>query len=267
MHDSDNLRLPDDVQHSSFETRAQLLYRNWDVLHSVNTFSQIQTRLEQLDHGAHFLLAVLRSAYANTSPVTTLTFGETKSSFWQFLVGYGSFVDSISDVHLMVPLCVVTIEYFLVRTLGHWVHYLALHNMGLSDILDINPPNNIHCIPLFIHGTNFALRLSFADLQADTQCSFSTDDNRNYWHLIFPTSMCAGLALLRHADIFVTLHKSSAEVQCEICERWVHLLACMFLPVTAKINKMSVNQRIMALVQPNSATFDNAEHYESLTQQ
>lgn len=67
----------------------------------------------------------------------------------------------------------------------------------------------------------------------------------------------SSLALLRRAELFVTSPKSPAEVQYEISERWVQLLACMFLANDVNVTSLSVNQRVMALVKLNPSIFDN----------
>lgn len=132
VHEANVFLLDTAAEARSFADRAQLLYHNWNVLHFFSNVDQLRALIAQLHPDSHFLLL---------------------------------------ELSIIVPLSVVTIEYILVRTLGQWVQYFALHNVVMSDVLDISPLLNtitfaalhstVHpcynvCIASIIELVNFA---------------------------------------------------------------------------------------------------------------
>jgi hypothetical protein len=135
-------------QHLTFEQRANLLYLDWDVLHSFSTLPDIQKWLESLSKADHLLLFHLHAAYWVATPNATLSFGQTKAKFWNAVNNAGAFIDDLFVVQHDVPLVAVTVESFLVRTVGQCVQFLSRHHLTVSDIWNVPFENLPYCAAL-----------------------------------------------------------------------------------------------------------------------
>ena len=136
-HADDGLYLSSHYHNLTFEQRADLLYVHWDALHALRSVLEIKQWLESLSQSDHLLLIQLHAAYWVTTPVVTITFGATKSRFWNAVNNAGSFVNGAFVIQRDVPLTSVTVESLLVRTIGQWVQYLARHELTVFQIWDV----------------------------------------------------------------------------------------------------------------------------------
>ena len=133
--------LPQELQDSTFEQRAQLLYLNWDVLHGVTALPDIKTWLESLTNEDHLLLVHLFAAYWVTTPVVTFSFGRAKAQFWDAVNHAGTFVKGQFVVTTDVPLASVTVESFLVRTVSQCFQFLSRHHLSVASFWDVSLEN------------------------------------------------------------------------------------------------------------------------------
>ena len=137
-HVDDESLLPDHEQQLDFNKRAQLLYSNWNVMHSFTTLLEIKTWLEQLQKDKHLLLVHLHAAYYNVDATGSITFGQAKKQFWQCLSSLSTFDDGILLAREWPALSVVRIELFLVYPVGHWSRFMAIHTINAADVWDIS---------------------------------------------------------------------------------------------------------------------------------
>ncbi len=137
-HANEGLFLSSHYHHLTFEQRADLLYVHWDTFHALQSVLEIKTWLESLSQSDHLLLIQNHAAYWVTAPVVTITFGATKSRFWNAVNSAGYFVNGAFVVQRHVPLASVTVESLLVRTVGQWVQYLARHELTVFQIWDVS---------------------------------------------------------------------------------------------------------------------------------
>jgi hypothetical protein len=244
------------IQETTFEQRTRLLYLNWRVLHAADTLHAIKTCLESLSNGDHLLLVHLHAAYWVTVPVLTLSFGHTKANFWNAINGFFVIIPE-------VPLVSVTVESLLVRTVGQWVEFLSRHHLSVVDIWDVSPDKvlSFAALDATVHPRYDILLAALIDM-----VNYCSDAYRNDWSIesllqrqmttpestrlnlnavdantllsaYFPalydvTDQCVldGLHLLRRAQTFVLSSPTSLQFASECNARWIHLLACIFLP-------------------------------------
>lgn len=137
-HVDDDIFLSQQYHHLTFEQRTDLLYLHWDILHAFSLLLEIKQWLESLSKNDHLLLLVqLYAACWVTTPVATLSFGITKARFWNAINNAGHFINGVFVVQHDVPLVCVTVESFIVRTVGQWVQYLARHELTVINIWDV----------------------------------------------------------------------------------------------------------------------------------
>ena len=108
-HADDGLFLSSHYHNLMFEQRADLLYVHWDALHAFKSVLEIKQWLESLSQSDHLLLIQLHAAYWVTTSVVTITFGATKSRFWNAVNNAGSFVNGAFFIQRDVPLASVTV--------------------------------------------------------------------------------------------------------------------------------------------------------------
>jgi hypothetical protein len=80
-HVDDESLLPSHEQQLDFNKSAQLLYSNWNVMHSFKTLLEIRTWLEQLGKDKHLLLVHLHAAYYNINANGSISLGQAKKQF------------------------------------------------------------------------------------------------------------------------------------------------------------------------------------------
>ena len=66
----------------------------------------------------------------------------------------------------------------------------------------------------------------------------------------------SGKSLLQRAQLFAERPKTKAEIKTVCSQRWLTLLAKLFLPDMRSVNVMSLQQRVDALANINPASFD-----------
>jgi len=120
-HADDGVFLSQECQDATFEQIAHLLYLNWNILHEVDALPEFKKWLESLSKENHLLLVHLHAAYWVTIPATTLSFGETKANFWNAVNSAGRFLNGVFVITHEIPPVSVTVESFMVRTVGQWV--------------------------------------------------------------------------------------------------------------------------------------------------
>jgi hypothetical protein len=302
-HVDDGMFLDLQFQESTFEQRTQLLYLNWTVLHAVDTLHDIKKWLESLTKDDHLLLIHLHAAYWVTAPVTTLSFGSTKTNLWNAINHGGKFVNGMFVIIPDVPLVSVTVECLLVRTVGQWVQFLSRHHLSTADIWDVSPDNALsfaaldatvhprydiliaalidmvnYCSDAYrnIWSIEFLLQRQMTTLEP-TRLNLNAVDANTLLSVYFPTlydvtDQCVldGLHLLRRARTFVLSSPTSLQFMSECNARWIHLLACIFLPLTVNVVNMSNEEKVEALVQQRPPSFTNdtlRTTYPSLLQQ
>ena len=124
-HVDDDSMLPSHEQQLDFNKRAQLLYANWNVMHSFTTLPNIKAWLEQLGKDKHLLLVHLHAAYFNINANGSISFGQAKARFWHLLSCFATFDDGMLLAREWPRLSIVRIEMFLVYPVGHWSHFMA----------------------------------------------------------------------------------------------------------------------------------------------
>ena len=127
-HVDDESLLPGHEQQLDFNRRAQLLYSNWNVMHSFTTLLEIKTWLEQLQKDKHLLIVHLHAAYYNVDATGSITFGQAKKQLWHCLSRLSTFDDGILLAREWPALSIVRIELFLVYPVGHWSRFMATHS-------------------------------------------------------------------------------------------------------------------------------------------
>ena len=302
-HVDDGVFLPQELQDSTFQQRAQLLYLNWHVLHNVDAVHDIKKWLESLSKEDQLLLIHLHAAYWVTAPVVTLSFGRAKAQFWDAVNHAGAFVNGLFDITHDVPLVSVTVESLLVRTVSQWVQFLSRHNLtvanfwdvSLGDVLSfaaldntVHPQYNVliaalidmvnYCSDAYRHdlGIEFLLHRQIYS-SPTTRLNLTAVDANTLLSAYFPSLYAVddlrvsdGLHLLRRAQVFVLSSPTHQQYTSECNERWLHLLACMFLPSDVDVTLLTTEAKVKALVsqRPPSYTNDTLRTtYPSLLQQ
>ena len=125
-------------------------YNCCNVLHDFQSFPLLQQWLEALTKKDHQLLVYLHAAYLNCVPEPALSFGNTKSAFWNMISAYGSFRYGMLVVNRRIPLSAVTVVFFVVRTIHDWFDFLDSHNFDTADCWNVKLLLCIHCSPQFI---------------------------------------------------------------------------------------------------------------------
>jgi hypothetical protein len=115
-----------------------LLYINWSVIHKA-TIPEIKEWLKSLTKDDHLLLVHLYAAYWVTPTDTALSFGRTKAKFWNAINHAGVIINGMFVVNHDVPLVSVTVESFLVRSVGQWVQFLSRHQLTVDLVWDVLP--------------------------------------------------------------------------------------------------------------------------------
>ena len=259
--------------------------------------------MESLSKDDHLLLSHLHAAYWVTVPVTTLSFGHTKANFWNAINHAGTFVNGLFVITPDVPLVSITVESLLVRTVGQWVQFLSRHHLSVTDFWDVSPDNvlSFAALDASVHPRYDILLAALIDmvnycsdayrtdwsieslLQRQVTIPESTRLNLTAVHAntllsaYFPTlydvtDKCVldGLHLLRRAQTFVLSSPTSLQFTSECNARWIHLLACLFLPLNVNVVDMSDADKVTALVQQRPPSFTNdtlRTTYPSLLQQ
>ena len=119
----------DKHDHQYFENRIAYLCTHWNFLHTCRSLLDIKTCLEKLDARSFHLLVALHVAYFPNQVNLDLSFGQTKRNFY-LLAQQGHFNYDTFDTHpYQVPLASVTVEFFLIRPVSQWRHYLAWHGV------------------------------------------------------------------------------------------------------------------------------------------
>jgi len=305
-HVDDGLFLPQDLLDSTFEQRAKLLYLNWNVLHGVDALPDIKLWLESLSNDDHLLLIHLYAAYWVTAPVVTLSFGRTKAMFWDAVNQAGTFVNGKFVITHDVPLVSVTVESLLVRTVCQWIQFLSRHHLTVTDVWDVSPDNvlsfaaldsSVHpqytvivavlvdlanfCSEVYRHDRTIELVLHRHIVSSpSTRLNLTAVDANVLLTAYFPTvygvgdlraslydfgdlRVSDGLHLLRRAQTFVMSSPTPHE-------RWLHLLAIMFLPGNVDVTLLTNEGKVTALVNQRLPSFTNntlRTTYPSLLQQ
>jgi hypothetical protein len=265
-----------ELHDETFEQRTRLLYLNWKVLHGVDALIDIKTWLESLSKEDHLLLIHLYAAYWVTTPVFTLSFGRTKAKFWEAVNHAGAFESGHFVITHDIPLASVTVESLLVRTVGQWVQFLSRHQLTVANVWDVlledvlsfaslddtvHPRYDVllaalidmvnYCFDAYRHelSTEFLLhrhicsspetRLNLTAVDANTLLStyFPQLYDVNDWRVL------DGLHLLRRAQTFVLSAPTYQHYTVECNEHWLHLLACMFLPLDVDVTILQKSWR------------------------
>jgi hypothetical protein len=302
-HVDDGEFLPQAFHSETFEQRTRLLYLNWKVLHNVQTVIVIKTWLESLFKEDHLLLIHLYAAYWVTTPVFTLSFGATKAKFWEAVNHAGTFVNGHFVITHDIPLASVTVESILVRTVGQWVQFLSRHHLTVANFWDVlledvlsfaslddtvHPNYDVllaalidmvnYCSDTYRHelSTEFLLhrhissspeaRLNLTAVDANTLLS-------TYFPQLYDVNDCRvldGVHLLHRAQAFVLSAPTYQHYAAECNEHWLHLLACMFLPLEVDVTLLTNEAKVMELVSQRPPSFTNEAlrtTYPSLLQQ
>jgi hypothetical protein len=302
-HVDDGMFLSSLYHHLTFEQRADLLYVHWDTLHAFTSVLEIKKWLESLSQSDHLLLIQLHAAYWVTAPVVTFTFGATKSRFWNAINHAGHFVNGVFVIQRNVPLASVTVESLLVRTIGQWVQYLARHELTVFQIWDVlsddvvdfaTLDNTVHpkydvLLPALIMFANFCsdayrttsniefmLQRQAASL-VSAPLNLTTVDANILLSSYFPgqydvdnLQATDGLLLFRRAHSFVVASPTYLHWSSECNQRWIHLLACVYLPLDIDLANLTTDDKVRGLVSvfPPSFTNDQLRRtYPSLLQQ
>ena len=302
-HVDDEVFLPQELQDATFEQRTQSLYLNWRVLHGVNAVHDIKRWLESLSKEDHLLLVHLYAAYWVTAPVVTLSFGHAKAKFWDAVNHAGAFVNGLFVITHDVPLVSVTVESLLVRTVSQWVQFLSRHSLTVANFWDVSlgdvigfaalestvhPQYNVliaalidmvnYCSDAYRHDLSieFLLHRHLYSSQT-TRLNLTAVDANTLLSAYFPTlydvgdlRVSDGLHLLRRAQVFVLSSPTPHQYTSECNERWLHLLACMFLPSDVDVTILTTQAKVTALVSQRPPSYTNATlrtTYPSLLQQ
>ena len=299
-HVDDGLFLPQELLDPTFEQRAKLLYLNWNVLHGVDALPDIKLWLESLSKDDHLLLIHLYAAYWVTTPVATLSFGRTKALFWDAVNQAGTFVNRSFVITHDVPLVSVTVESFLVRTVGQWIQFLSRHHLTVADVWDVSLDNvlgfaeldeTVHprytvIVAALIDLVNFcskvyrqdktiemvlhrqimsspATRLNLTPIDANMLLIsyFSTVNgvgglNASLYD-VGDLRVSDGLHLLRRAQSFVLSSPTHLQYMSECNERWLHLLAVMFVPASVNVTLLTNEEKISSLLNQRLPSFTN----------
>ena len=245
--------------------------------------------MESLCQSDHLLLIQLHAAYWVTTPVVTLTFGATKSRFWNAINKAGSFVNGVFVIQRDVPLASVTVESLLVHTIGQWVQYLARHQLTVFQIWDVlsddvvdfatldstvHPKYDVllpslitfvnYCSDAYRTAANieFMLQRQVSSLNA-APLNLTTVDANIVISTYFPDQYVVDdiqaqddLFLLRRAQFFASptyLHWSS-----DCNPRWIHLLlACVYLPLDIGLADLTTADEVRGLVSVFPPSFTN----------
>jgi hypothetical protein len=258
----------------------------------------IKKWLESLSKSDHLLLVQSYEAYWVTTLVATLSYGLTKARFWNA----GHFVNGVFVVQRDIPLVSVTVESFLVRTVGQWVQYLARHELTVFNIWEFLAEDVVNCATLdttvhpkydvllaaLIQLVNYCSDAYRSDLNIEfmlqrqvflpnlAQLNLTTVDANILLSSYFPAQYdvddlesTAGLFVLQRAQSFVLASPTPLQWSSECNERWLHLLACMFLPMDIVVTSLTNDEKGHALVPTFPPSFTNTQlrqTYPSLLQ-
>jgi hypothetical protein len=250
-------------------------------LHIVKTLADIKQWLEGLSNEDHLLLVHLQAAYWVTIPMTTLSFGATKQNFWNAVNSASAFVNDVFVVTREIPLVSVTVESFIVRTVGQWVQFLSFHRLTVADIWNVPVDNvlefaaldaTVHprydvLLPALIEMVNYCndtfrqdwsiencLHRQFSIGNTNRLQLTPIDANMLIMHY-FPglyyvqdLGSSDGLHLLRRMQAFLLTSPTPLQYMSECSERWINLLACVALPITINVTVMNTDDMIKSLV-------------------
>jgi len=280
-HVDDHLVLSQASREASFEDIAHLLYINWNILHLVKTVADIKQWLEGLSNEDHLLLVHLHAAYWVTIPITTLSFGATKQNFWTAVNSASAFVNDVFVVTRQIPLVSVTVESFIVRTVGQWIQFLSFHKLTVADIWNVPVDNvldfaaldaTVHprydvLLPALIEMVNYCNDTFRQDWSIENclhrQFAIGNTNRLQFTHIdanvlimqYFPgcydvpnLGSSDGLHLLQRMQTFLLTMPTPLQYMSECSERWIHLLACMALPITINVTVLSTEDKIKSLV-------------------
>lgn len=289
-HVDDATFLSADDQVSTFEEHARLLYINWSVIHNVASVLEIKTWLESLPKDDHLLLVHLYAAYWVVPPDTALSFGSTKAKFWNAINHAGVFINGVFAVNHDVPLVSVTVESLLVRSVGQLVQFLSRYQLTVAHIWDVSLDDVLHFATLdsTVHPRYDVLIAAL--IQLVTYCSdayrldlniefmlqrhvLSSESARlnlttvdanmllsSYFPSLYPVKDLRdsdGLHLLRRALAFALTAPTPLQLSSECDQRWLHLLACLLLPMHIDVTSMTNDEKVLALVSVNPPSYTN----------
>jgi len=143
-HVDDAVCLSKACQNASFVEITNLLYLNWNILHFVDALMDINKWLENLSKEDHLLLVHLHAAYWVTIPDTALSFGQTKTNFWNAVNSASRFLNGVFVVTHEIPLVSVTVESFMVQKISGFNSYRFIWNISIDDVLGSSPVRCVH---------------------------------------------------------------------------------------------------------------------------
>ena len=200
---------------------------------------------------------------------------------WNAVNNAGSFINGAFVIQRDVPLASVTVESLLVRTVGQWVQYLARHELTVFQIWDVlsddvvdfaTLDNTVHpkydfLLPALITFVNYcsdayrtASNIEFmlqrqASSLASAPLNLTTVDANIFLSTYFPgqydvdnLQATDGLFLLRRAQSFVLASPTYIHWCSESNHRWIHLLACVYLPLDIDLADLTTEDVVHGLV-------------------
>ena len=295
LHSDDSNVLAVHEQQIKAQARFELLYRNWNALHYFQSFPQLQQWLEALTKKDHLFLVYLHAAYLNCLPQPTLTFGNTKSAFWNMINAYGSFRNGIFVVNRRIPLVAVTVDFFLVRTIQDWFDFLDSHNFDIADCWNVTADQVVALRSLqpVVHPQLYVCLATVFELvyycsnayrqeesieallhrqvyrnreTIDSGLTLTYEDANILLHHYFSgVYKCdqinddSGFLLLERAVRYVKSPLTRAAVAADCNLQWLRLLVRLFSPATAIVHDLDSEEQARILVAINPRSFSNAE--------
>jgi hypothetical protein len=184
-------------------------------------------------------------------------------------------------------LSIVRIELFLVYPVGHWSRFMAVHTINAADVWNISRDrvpefetldSTVHpsydvCLASLIALVNACSTIYRSSpnnewvlrrqVRKGRKFSIASTDANVFIDSYFPGEYTyttvhdsTGKSLLQRAQLFAERPKTRAEIKTVCSQRWLTLLAKLFLPDMRSVNGMSLQQRVDALANINPASFD-----------
>ena len=206
------------------------------------------------------------------------------------------FVNGVFVIQRDVPLVSVTVESLLVRTVGrHELTVFQIWDVLSDDVVDFATlDNTVHpkydvllpalitfvnnCLDVYRTASNIEFMLQRqASSLASTPLNLTTVDANILLSTYFPgqydvynLQATDGLFLLRRVHSFVLASPTHLQWSSEYNQRWIQLLACVYLPLDIDLANLTTEDKVRGLVSvfPPSFTNDRLRRfYPSLLQQ